>query len=272
MRRVATDVPRPIALVPTMGALHDGHLALVDRAREAVGPVGTLVASLFVNPKQFGPKEDYQTYPRPFARDRALLEARGCDVLYAPTTEAMYGPDASVSLQEDRLSVTMCGASRPGHFNGVCTVVAKLFNAVRPDVAVFGQKDYQQLAIIRRLVRDLDYPVEIIGAATVREPDGLALSSRNVYLSPEDRAQAPALYRTLQTAADGIRAGRWGTGEAVVAWMAARVGELSRARLDYAVAVDPDTLAPRGALQGPSLLALAAFFGNTRLIDNLLVD
>ena len=193
MARLAAKWPAPVAFVPTMGALHEGHLALVDRARAAVGPRGIVVVSIFVNPTQFGPKEDFSLYPRPLRQDLAACRRRGVDVVFSPGAADMYAPDASVAVDEAALSGGLCGGSRPGHFRGVCTVVAMLFNLVRPTFAVFGRKDYQQLAVIRRMVRDLHFPVRIIGLDTVREADGLAMSSRNVHLKAEERAQAPAL-------------------------------------------------------------------------------
>jgi pantoate--beta-alanine ligase len=188
LQRHVRSLLHPLVFVPTMGALHPGHLALVTRAKEVAAGSGTTVVSVFVNPTQFGPNEDFQRYPRPFEQDCEKLAGLGCDLVFAPSADAMYHPHASVAVHETSLSRTMCGASRPGHFDGVCTVVTKLFHLVQPDFAVFGQKDFQQLAIVRRLVRDLNFPVEIIGLPTVREADGLAMSSRNAYLSPEERA------------------------------------------------------------------------------------
>ena len=192
---------KPIVLVPTMGALHDGHATLVREARKLAGRGGTVVVSIFVNPTQFGPGEDFEDYPRDLEADRATCAQSGADVIFHPTPADMYAGDASIEVNESRLSKLLCGASRPGHFAGVCTVVAKLFNLVRPDIAVFGKKDYQQLAIIRRLVRDLNMGVEVHGVETVREDDGLAMSSRNLYLDEEQRAQAPAIRRALLAAA-----------------------------------------------------------------------
>jgi pantoate--beta-alanine ligase len=271
MQRLARSLPRPLAFVPTMGALHEGHLALLTRAKEVAGGTGTTVASLFVNPAQFGPNEDYQRYPRPFDRDCEKLADAACDVVFAPGSEDMYRPNASVTVHETSLSETMCGVSRPGHFNGVCTVIAKLFHLVQPDFAVFGQKDFQQLAIIRRLVRDLDFPVEIIGVPIVREPDGLPMSSRNTYLSAEERVQAPILHQVLAAAADRVRKGACSPAQ-LQKWMYAAIGEAALARVDYIIAADPETLQPKQELTLPLLLALAVYFGRTRLIDNILVE
>ena len=270
MSRLAADWKNRVVLVPTMGALHAGHLALVDHARRVAGRTGTVVMSIFVNPLQFGPKEDLARYPRPLRRDLALCRTRGVDLVFHPDAEGMYAPGRSVSVDESLLTGGLCGRSRPGHFSGVCTVVAKLFNLVRPHAAVFGQKDYQQLAIIRRMVRDLNFPLEIIGSETVREPDGLALSSRNVYLTPEERAQAPVLRRALLLAGKRVRHGEHDA-EAVRAVLARELATAALARVDYAEVVDGEDLQPVARIERPALLALAVFFGRTRLIDNLVV-
>ena len=252
-----------VALVPTMGFLHEGHLSLVRIARRKAARV---VVSVFVNPTQFGPNEDFAQYPRDERRDFALLRAEGVDAVFAPTPEEMYGADATVSLVESKLSKVMCGAFRPIHFAGVLTVVLKLFNASRADVAVFGRKDAQQLAVIRRMVRDLDVPVRIVGAPLVREKDGLALSSRNTYLSPAEHARALALHEALDAAEADYRAGRTDPRRAIAKIEKA----LAKAcdRVDYVVAVDADTLEPVKKLGPNTLLALAAYVGKTRLIDN----
>ena len=252
-----------VALVPTMGYLHEGHLSLVRIARRKAAHV---VVSVFVNPTQFGPNEDFAQYPRDEKRDFALLRAEGVDAVFAPTPAEMYGADATVSLVESKLSKVMCGAFRPIHFAGVLTVVLKLFNASRADVAVFGRKDAQQLAVIRRMVRDLDVPVKIVGAPLVREKDGLALSSRNTYLSPAEHARALALHEALDAAEADYRAGRTDPRRAVT-----KIGKaLAKAcdKVDYVVAVDADTLEPVKKLGPNTLLALAAYVGKTRLIDN----
>ena len=252
-----------VAIVPTMGFLHEGHLSLVRIAKRRARRV---VVSVFVNPTQFGPNEDFAQYPRDERRDFALLRAEGVDAVFAPTPEEMYGPDATVSLVESKLSKVMCGAFRPIHFAGVLTVVLKLFNASRADVAVFGRKDAQQLAVIRRMVRDLDVPVTIVGAPLVRERDGLALSSRNTYLSPAEHARALALHEALDAAVADYRAGLTDPRRAVAKIEKA----LAKAcdKVDYVVAVDADTLEPVKKLGPNTLLALAAYVGKTRLIDN----
>ena len=271
MQRLSRRLPRPLILVPTMGALHEGHLALVDRAKRLVGPNGSTVVSIFVNPTQFGPREDYQKYPRTLERDCSLLRGRGCDVVFAPSASGMYAPDASVMVNESALAAAMCGASRPGHFAGVCTVVTKLFHLVQPDSAIFGEKDFQQLAILRRMVRDLNIPVRIVGHPTIRESDGLALSSRNAYLSAEERQQAPLIQQALREAEQELRT-RAVSRRALENWMRRRIERGSLAKVDYVVAVDPETLEPKEPTTLPVLLAAAVFFGATRLIDNLLVE
>lgn len=261
----------PRVLVPTMGALHRGHTSLFDRARaeaDALGG-GDVVASLFVNPTQFGPGEDYDAYPRPLEADLARCREHRLDAVFAPAAEEIYAGDRSVTVTEGRLSRSLCGASRPGHFDGVCTVVAKLFLLVQPDAAVFGEKDFQQLAVIRRLVRDLDFPVRVVGAPTVREVDGLALSSRNAYLDPAQRAQAPLLRRALAATARGIAEGSLADPEEARACFLREFAGATLARLDYFEIVEAATLERLESFQGaePRLLA-AAFFGRTRLIDN----
>ena len=258
---------RRLGLVPTMGALHAGHLSLVRAARASCDVVAV---SIFVNPLQFGPKEDFSRYPRDLEKDRALLNHERVDLVFAPSAEDMYGRDRSTCVSVEELSERLCGRSRPGHFRGVTTVVAKLFHIIEPDVAFFGQKDAAQAAIIRKMVRDLNFDVQIVVAPTVREPDGLAMSSRNAYLTPEQRKQALALYRVLmrvQTLADRgerraaelIRAG-----EEVI-------GEEPGARLEYLEVVNPDTLEPVADVSHGALVAVAAVVGATRLIDNVLL-
>jgi pantoate--beta-alanine ligase len=256
-----------VALVPTMGALHEGHMALVAAARAAAGRV---VVSIFVNPLQFGPGEDFTRYPRNLARDLALCETAGADAVFCPPVAVMYAGDRSVHIDEVALSQGLCGASRPGHFRGVLTVVAKLFNSARPDVAVFGQKDAQQVAVIRRLVRDLDYPIELVVVPTLREPDGLALSSRNAYLCPGERQAALSLNRALR-AAEGLV----GQGVKDCASLVRAMREILLAAPgvapEYVTAVDAMTLQPVERVDAPVLLALAARVGATRLIDNTVV-
>jgi pantoate--beta-alanine ligase len=272
LQRVVPSLPRPLVFVPTMGALHQGHLALVTRAKEIAANAGTTVVSVFVNPTQFGPNEDFQRYPRPFEQDCEKLARLGCDLVFAPAADAMYRPQASVVVRETSLSRTLCGASRPGHFDGVCTVVTKLFHLVQPDFAVFGQKDFQQLAIIRRLVRDLNFPIEIIGVPTVREADGLAMSSRNACLSPEERAQAPSLHQVLESAAARVREKAILSPDQLIKWMRAALEEAPLANVDYVAVADPETLEAKQALRAPFVLAVAVYFGRTRLIDHTLVD
>jgi pantoate--beta-alanine ligase len=270
MVAMAGELQGPVVLVPTMGAIHEGHLALVDRAKRFAGTRGTTVTSIFVNPTQFGPREDFSKYPRPFRRDCRLLREHNCDIVFAPTAKMMYAPGASVTVTESQLSTVMCGASRPGHFNGVCTVVAKLFQIIQPDLAIFGEKDFQQLAIIRRMTRDLNFRVSIVGHPTVREPDGLALSSRNVYLSADERGQAPSIRQTLLEAESKLRKEPTSL-RALESWIRAGLERASLAEIDYVAVVDPETLQPKEPNQFPVLLTVAVFFGTTRLIDNLLV-
>ena len=259
---------RRVAFVPTMGNLHAGHYSLVDQARSLADHV---VASVFVNPTQFGPNEDFSRYPRTLDADSDGLRAHGCDLLFAPTVDVMYpiGTTANVRVEVPGLSDILDGAVRPGHFSGVATVVTKLLNLVQPDVAIFGRKDYQQLLVIRRLVADLALPVEIVGGETVREENGLAMSSRNQYLSPEQRAQAGVIYATLQAMAAGIRGGR-SRGEVE----AEAIGRLETAGLkpDYAVIRRADDLERPSDLPDETLVGLvAARLGPARLIDNLLI-
>jgi pantoate--beta-alanine ligase len=270
MQRLSRSLPKPVVLVPTMGALHAGHLALVHRAKKLAGHKGSTVVTIFVNPTQFGPQEDYRKYPRPFKADCLLLFKQGCDVVFAPTPADMYRPDASVAVAESQLATVMCGVSRPGHFAGVCTVVAKLFHLVQPDFAIFGEKDFQQLAVLRRMVRDLNFPVRIVGHPIVREPDGLALSSRNIYLSPEERRQAPYIQRALRDAQKKL-ATQSVSRRALEELIRRRIERGSLAKVDYVAVVDPQTLQAKEPKALPVLLAAAVFFGSTRLIDNILV-
>ena len=263
---VAALRPGRVALVPTMGALHAGHLALVAAARAAGAE--HVVASIFVNPTQFAPHEDFDRYPRDEAADAAALAAAGVDLLFAPDVAAVYPPGFATTVSVGGLSTVLDGAARPGHFDGVATVVAKLLIAAGPDLAVFGEKDWQQLAVIRRLVADLGLPVEIVGAPIVRDADGLALSSRNAYLTADERARAVALPRSLAAARDAIRAGQPVDG-ALAAAAAALVAAGFDAP-DYVALVDAD-LAPLAAGDRPGRLLAAARLGSTRLIDNLAV-
>ncbi len=257
-----------IGFVPTMGYFHEGHLALMRKARELSDVV---VVSIFVNPIQFGPQEDFARYPRDLERDRRLAQAQGVDILFVPSAEEMYPPGFQTYVEVTELSRPLCGARRPGHFRGVCTVVLKLFHIVKPHLAVFGEKDYQQLKVIQRMVRDLDLEVEIVPHPTVREPDGLAMSSRNVYLRPEEREAALSLYRALELArrrvAEGVRETRI---------LRREIEEFIRShpytRIDYVEFRDPETLEERERIDRATLLALAVFVGKARLIDNTILD
>jgi len=255
-----------VAFVPTMGNLHEGHVALVEKAGQRADFV---VASIFVNPLQFGPSEDLAKYPRTLLADQDKLVAAGCHLLFHPDVEEMYphGQDGQTRVSVPGVSEGLCGASRPGHFEGVATVVTKLFNMVQPDIAVFGEKDFQQLAVIRTLVRDLNIPVQIIGEPTVRAGDGLALSSRNGYLSAEQRAAAPALHRTLQQLAEAIRAGSRDFAQLVERGQASLLS--AGFRPDYLEVREATSLRPAQASDSHLVILGAAFMGNTRLIDNL---
>jgi pantoate--beta-alanine ligase len=255
---------RRIAVVPTMGALHEGHLALIRHARARADVV---ILTIFVNPTQFGPTEDLSRYPRDEAGDLAKARPAGIDLAFCPPVEAMYPPGAQTFVEVRELQQPMCGASRPGHFAGVATIVSKLFHITKPHLAVFGEKDYQQLAIIRRMVRDLDFGIEIQGVPIVREPDGLALSSRNVYLSPEQRAAALSLSRGLAAAEAAYRAGERSTA-ALLAAARTPIEAEPLARIDYVELRDADELTPLDRVERPAVLALAVFVGATRLIDN----
>ncbi len=264
---------RPLVLVPTMGALHKGHVALLKKARRRAGASGTVVATLFVNPTQFDVEDDLMHYPRPYAQDAALLKALDVDVLFAPEASEMYSEDHSTWVVEDALSHCYCGASRPGHFRGVTTVVMKLFQLAQPDEAIFGAKDYQQLAIIRRMVRDLDLPIRILAHPTVRESDGLALSSRNRRLSETERREAPHFYRTLRAVGEAIRGGAV-TPRQAERMFSAMLTAAGGFRVDYFKVANPKTLEPlpRGIpATAPLILLSAVFLGQTRLIDNLLL-
>ena len=257
-----------VGFVPTMGYLHEGHLSLVDLCRERAE---YCVVSIFVNPTQFGPGEDYERYPRDPERDRRLLEERGVDLVFAPEVGEMYPEEPLVRFRIEKLADHLCGPRRPGHFPGVLLVVAKLLHIVQPDVAVFGQKDLQQLLIIRRMVRDLNFPVEIVAGPTVREPDGLAMSSRNAYLSPEERARATVLYRSLQRAKALIEGGER-SARSVIGAMRAMIEATPGVRIDYIEIVDLEELRPVERLEGRVAIALAVYVGPARLIDNLVLE
>jgi pantoate--beta-alanine ligase len=254
-----------IGFVPTMGALHEGHLSLVELARKHTDKV---VASIFVNPTQFGPNEDFQRYPRQPQRDAELLWTAGCDLLFLPEVETLYPQGATTFVEPGPLSEVLEGAFRPGHFRGVATVVCGLLNLVRPDVAVFGEKDAQQLAVIRRIVRDLHLPVDIVPGPTVREDDGLAMSSRNAYLQPEERRAAAVLYQALETARQAIEDGER-RGDEIRRILREVLAAEPLARVDYAEAVDPDSFTPVSAVGDRVVLPLAVRIGSTRLIDNI---
>jgi len=259
--RCETRAGRRVGFVPTMGCLHEGHLSLARIARENADAVA---ASIFVNPTQFAPGEDYDRYPRSEARDLELLEAAGCDAVFMPDAATMYQANTSVFVDETTLSTNHDGASRPGHFRGVCTVVAKLFNIVEPAVAVFGQKDYQQAAVIKRMVRDLDFPTRIIVAPVVREPDGLAMSSRNLYLTPDERARATVLNRALGSVRIGASVAK--SGHCLVAMI-----KNAGLEVDYVEFVDPETLDAVAELRPGVVVLVAAWCGKTRLIDNRVI-
>ncbi|OGR37628.1 MAG: pantoate--beta-alanine ligase [Desulfovibrionales bacterium GWA2_65_9] len=258
-----------IALVPTMGFLHAGHLSLLDHARSVAD---RLVLSIFVNPTQFGPNEDLDRYPRDLPRDLELAAAHGVDLAFAPEADAMYHPDHATWVDVPELGAGLCGASRPGHFRGVCTVVTKLFGLVRPDLAVFGQKDWQQLAIIRRMARDLELGVEIVGRPIFREPDGLAMSSRNVYLTPEEREEAPAIRQGLALVQEAVRSGELDVTRLGLMFRSHLAEKLSGSRVDYAAFVHPEALSPKACVDAPTLLAVAVFLSRVRLIDNILLE
>lgn len=250
-----------------MGALHQGHLALILRARKLAGKSGTVAVSLFVNPTQFGPKEDLSRYPRTLKQDQKLCRENGVDLLFMPSPEDIYPADFSTFIEETQLQSALCGRSRPGHFRGVCTIVGKLFNLFAPDMAVFGEKDFQQLAIIRKMVADLDFNVKIVSVPTVREPDGLAMSSRNRYLSEQERQQAQVIRQALLEAKSKAERLSPAALKTLVTKRIARFG-----RIDYVEVVDANSLKQATKATRQRLIAVAAFFGNTRLIDNILLD
>jgi pantoate--beta-alanine ligase len=266
LRAQLGQLPRPVGLVPTMGALHRGHLSLVDAARQANA---TAVVSIFVNPLQFGAGEDFERYPRALEEDLALLREAGVDVVFAPTTAEFTPPGRLTTVSVGELTERLEGTGRPGHFDGVTTIVAKLLHAVGPDRAYFGEKDFQQLAVIRRMVADLDMPVTVVGCPIVREPDGLAMSSRNTYLSAEQRRDALAL-----SAALADLAAAWdGDADAARSALRRRLSDASGVRLDYAEVIDPETLEPlEGVVGGPAQAVVAAYIGATRLIDNVRLE
>ena len=256
----------PVVLVPTMGALHAGHAALIDAARVRAGKKGTVLVSIFVNPTQFGPKEDFTKYPRTLEADLKLCADHGADAIFTPTPGEMYPPDDATFIEESSLSRGLCGAQRPGHFRGVCTVVAKLFNIVRPDAAVFGEKDFQQLAVIQRMTRDLFLGIEVVGHPTVREADGLAMSSRNRYLSADERARASHFPAALTSAAAETNPA------AIIAKATDLITRGTGSSPEYVAVVDAETLEPLQTLDRPAVLAAAVKIGQTRLIDNVRLE
>ena len=267
LRAALRDAPRPVGLVPTMGALHDGHLALVRAARNECA---TVAATIFVNPTQFGPNEDLDRYPRSLAADLELLEREGVDCVFTPSVGEMYPDGFVTTVHLEGPALPLEGAARPGHFDGVATVVAKLLLQSLPDRAYLGRKDGQQTAVVRRLVRDLDIPTGIVIVPTVREADGLAMSSRNAYLTPEQRAAAPVVFRALSAARDRFRAGQQDV--TALEDAARRMIEASPlASVEYVAGVDPDTMEPWGG-RGPCMLAAAVRIGSVRLIDNVILD
>jgi pantoate--beta-alanine ligase len=262
-RRWLRNIDSKIVLVPTMGALHHGHESLICHARKLAGPQGVVVVSIFVNPTQFGPQEDFSAYPRPLKKDLAACRRSGADAVFIPGVAEMYAADASVIVAESSLTTVLCGSRRLGHFAGVCTVVAKLFLAVQPTHAVFGEKDWQQLAIIRRMVRDLNFPIAIESFPTVREPDGLAASSRNAYLTTTERALASGIHKAM------VEAARLKNPRAIVTSCTAALSKIPGAQVDYVEAVDASSLAPLSNRKATGRLAVALFLGKARLIDNI---
>jgi pantoate--beta-alanine ligase len=266
-RKLRAKLRVPVGFVPTMGYLHEGHLVLVRRAKKENPSV---VISIFVNPTQFGPREDYKQYPRNPERDLALLEKEGTDVVFMPSAEEMYPSGFDSWVEVGRLAERLEGAARPGHFRGVATVVAKLFNIVRPDRAYFGQKDAQQLLVIKKMTNDLDIDIEIVAVPTVREPDGLAMSSRNTYLNAEEREQAVVLYQALKLA-QKLFAGGEKDAKAIIRQMTDLIGQQPLAKIEYISIADAETLEELDRVKPPALISLAVRFGKTRLIDNVVV-
>jgi pantoate--beta-alanine ligase len=266
--RAARANRQRLGLVPTMGALHEGHLSLV---RAAKAQCDSVAVSIFVNPTQFGPTEDLSKYPRQFDRDRSLLEKEGVDILFAPPLEEMYPNAETTWVVVDGLSEKLDGRSRPNHFRGVTTIVSKLFHILEPEATFFGQKDAAQLAVIRRMVRDQNFPIEIVACPIVREPDGLAMSSRNAYLSREERTRALVLHRSLQKTQQQFQAGERSTASLISAAKKI-IAQEPQVALDYFEIVDPDTLDPVEQISQKTLVAVAAYVGSTRLIDNVVLE
>lgn len=267
LRQIRNDLPSPVGLVPTMGYLHEGHLSLVQRARQECANV---IVSIFVNPTQFGPHEDLDAYPRDIPRDFALLEKYGVDLVWVPELEQMYTPDFQTWVTVERAAQPLEGKMRPGHFRGVTTVVAKLFNSVLPDRAYFGQKDAQQVVVIRRMVKDLNFPIDIVVCPIIREPDGLAMSSRNGYLDHEERQAAQVLFRSLSAAMSAFENGNNDAGQ-LREIMTGTIMSEPLADLQYVSCADPDTLEELSGSISRALLSMAVVIGKTRLIDNFLI-
>jgi len=273
IRAALKNLPRPLALVPTMGALHDGHLQLLRAARQQVGPEGTVAISIFVNPIQFDRSEDLQNYPRPLDQDLERCCEEGVDLVFLPESSSLYQPDHSTIVTESLLTKSLCGATRPGHFDGVLTIVLKLFHIFQPESAIFGDKDFQQIALIRRMVRDLDLAVEIIGHPTIRESDGLAMSSRNQRLTEEQRRDAPRIRRALLAASHLQKTGEQNR---EIYLNAAREhlnkNALPEFKIQYLELVDQATLQPIAKVTAPTILAVACFYDSIRLIDHVSID
>ena len=270
MQEACRHVARPLVLVTTMGALHEGHAALFRHARKVAGEEGTVAVSIFLNPKQFHLAKDLEMYPQPFDADKMICEQAGVDLIFHPSVEEMYPANASVYVEETQLSRVLCGASRPGHFTGVVTVLTKFFNIITPDKVIFGEKDWQQLAIVRRFVRNLNFPIEVIGYPTVREKDYLAMSSRNMRLSPQERESSPKIYAALEQAAQQVAQGE----KKVTALLAATHSALDAipgAEIDYIEIMNEETLEPISEITETSKarLLVAVKLGETRLIDNM---
>jgi pantoate--beta-alanine ligase len=257
-----------IGFVPTMGFLHDGHLSLIKTIRSKCD---ILIVSIFVNPTQFGPEEDFNNYPRDFNRDEGLCQTAGVDIIFYPSQNEIYKQPYLTFVEVDKLTKTMCGISRPGHFRGVTTIVCKLFNIVRPDIAIFGQKDYQQALVIKQMVKDLHFNIEILTGPIVREADGLAMSSRNRYLSGEERKDALVLFQSLQMAEQMAREHEYAV-EQIKNEMVKKIEEIPTRKIDYIAIVDPESLDPLEKIQSHTLIALAVYVGKTRLIDNILIE
>ncbi len=273
LRRERQKQSGKVVFVPTMGALHAGHQALMECARREAGSEGLVIVSIFVNPTQFDRAEDLENYPSTFKQDLAVCEAAGVDLVFAPLADEIYEGDSSVVVTESMLSTTLCGARRPGHFDGVCTVVLKLYNLTHPDVMVFGKKDFQQVAVIQRMVRDLDLPVEILPVETVREENGLALSSRNTRLSSEAYAEAPSIYATLQQCARELQGGAMEPAEILGRFEEVFQELQTETRIDYVELVDAETMQPLTEFGSKdAILAVAVFFDDIRLIDHITVQ